>query len=126
MTGSKYNITLFSHMIPLPKQHLRPHFHNIMLHKRIFFQFPHVLNVLFGFSPIVIMGISVMLFTLELILFLITSVLKHGHNVFSWIFELLQLLDSLIGSFESSAHGPDKWKKLVSFLQQRFVFLFYN
>ncbi|XP_074572978.1 uncharacterized protein LOC141829417 [Curcuma longa] len=31
---------------------------------------------------------------------------------------VIQLLDSLIGSFESSAHGPDKWKKLVSFLQQ--------
>ncbi|WOK99270.1 guanylate-binding protein 3 [Canna indica] len=31
---------------------------------------------------------------------------------------VIQLLDSLLAGFESSAHGPGKWKKLATFLQQ--------
>ncbi|KAJ8458516.1 hypothetical protein OPV22_031442 [Ensete ventricosum] len=32
--------------------------------------------------------------------------------------DVIQLLDSLLASFESSAHGPGKWKKLATFLQR--------
>ncbi|RWW18787.1 hypothetical protein GW17_00017202 [Ensete ventricosum] len=37
-------------------------------------------------------------------------------RLFTWMSR--QLLDSLLASFESSAHGPGKWKKLATFLQR--------
>lgn len=33
----------------------------------------------------------------------------------------MQVLDGLISEYETSCHGPGKWQKLATFLQQRFA-----
>lgn len=36
----------------------------------------------------------------------------------------MQVLDNLLTEYESSCHGPGKYRKLTAFLQHRSVFVF--
>lgn len=34
----------------------------------------------------------------------------------------MQVLDRLVSKYEATCQGPEKWRKLIVFLQQRFVY----
>lgn len=55
--------------------------------------------------------------------FLLDYVVHMSVEFYCFLDIVSQVLDGLLSKYEASSHGPEKWRKLTIFLQQRFYII---